>query len=382
MDANPTQSDNSAAAARIVKVGLGARSYDIVIGPALLTRAGELIQEHAPARKCAIVSDKTVAGLHLQSLMAGLGGHIDVAGTVIVPPGEASKDFTQLERVCGELLDLGVERDDLVIAFGGGVTGDLAGFAAAILRRGVRLIQIPTTLLAQVDSSVGGKTGINTAHGKNLIGAFHQPSLVLADTGILETLPERQFRSGYAEVVKYGLLGDADFFSWLDINRTQVFSQGDALIQAVVTSCKAKAQIVEEDELEMGRRALLNLGHTFGHALEAFAGYSDRLLHGEGVSIGMALAFEFSTELGLCPSQECERAITHLRAAGLPVRISDIPGQTPQTAELMKLIGQDKKVQGGVPVFILARGVGDAFIERGVERGKLEDFLTRKCRET
>jgi len=367
MDANPTQSDNTGSASRKVRVGLGARRYDIVIGPALLTCAGALIQEHAPARKCAIVSDETVAGLHLERLMDGLDGHIDVAGTVIVPPGEASKDFTQLERVCGDLLDLGVERDDLVIAFGGGVIGDLAGFAAAILRRGVRFIQIPTTLLAQVDSSVGGKTGINTAHGKNLIGSFHQPSLV---------------RSGYAEVVKYGLLGDADFFSWLDINREEIFSQSDALIQAVETSCKAKAQIVEEDELEMGRRALLNLGHTFGHALEAYAGYSDRLLHGEGVSIGMALAFEFSSELGLCPSQECERAITHLRAAGLPVRIKDIPGGTPETGELIKLIGQDKKVQGGVPVFILTRGVGDAFIERGVKRSKLEDFLTRKCRET
>ena len=382
MDANPTQNDNSSAAVREVRVGLGARSYDIVIGPALLHRAGALIQAHAPARKCAIVSDETVAGLHLEALMAGLEGQIDVAGTVIVPPGEASKDFTQLERVCGELLDLGVERDDLVIAFGGGVIGDLAGFAAAVLRRGVRFIQIPTTLLAQVDSSVGGKTGINTAHGKNLIGAFHQPGLVLADTDVLATLPERQFRSGYAEMVKYGLLGDADFFSWLDINRAQVFSQGDALIRAVETSCKAKAHIVEEDELEMGRRALLNLGHTFGHALEAFAGYSDRLLHGEGVSIGMALAFEFSTELGLCPSQECKRTITHLRAAGLPVRIADIPGGTPETAELMKLIGQDKKVQGGVPVFILTRGIGEAFIERNAGRGKLEDFITRKCRET
>jgi len=382
MDANPTQSDNSGTGIRNVKVGLDSRSYDIVIGPGLLMNAGTLIQERAPARKCAIVSDETVAGLHLESLMAGLEGHIDVTGTVIVPSGEASKCFAQLERICGELLELGIERDDLVIAFGGGVTGDLAGFAAAILRRGVRLIQIPTTLLAQVDSSVGGKTGINTAHGKNLIGAFHQPSLVLADTGILTTLPKRQFCSGYAEVVKYGLLGNADFFSWLDINREQVFTQGEALIQAVETSCISKAQIVEEDELEMGRRALLNLGHTFGHALEAFAGYSDRLLHGEGVSIGMALAFEFSNELGLCPSQECARAITHLHAAGLPVRISDIPGGAPETAELMKLIGQDKKVQGGVPVFILTRGVGEAFIERGVKREKLEEFLTRKCMET
>ena len=382
MDANPTQTDKSSAAIRKVEVGLGTRSYDIVIGPALLHRAGALIQEHARSAKCAIVSDETVAKLHLETLSGGLGGHIDVAGTVIVPPGEASKCFTQLERICGELLDLGIERGDLVIAFGGGVIGDLAGFAAAILRRGVRCIQIPTTLLAQVDSSVGGKTGINTARGKNLIGAFHQPGLVLADTDVLATLPERQFRSGYAEVVKYGLLGDADFFSWLDINREKVFLGGDALIRAVETSCKAKAQIVEQDELEMGRRALLNLGHTFGHALEAYAGYSDRLLHGEAVSIGMALAFSFSHELGLCPSQECERTITHLRAAGLPVRIADIPGEKPDTEALMKLIGQDKKVQGGVPVFILTRGVGEAFIDRSVPLDKLEDFLTRKCSET
>jgi len=381
MDTIPAQGNSTGTPTRIVEVGLGARRYDIVIGPALLARAGALIQEHAPARQCAIVSDETVAGLHLQSLTDGLSGHIDVAGIVIVPPGEASKNFTQLEQVCSQLLDLGIERDDLVIAFGGGVIGDLAGFAAAVLRRGVRFIQIPTTLLAQVDSSVGGKTGINTSHGKNLIGSFHQPSLVLADTGLLKSLPERQFRSGYAEVVKYGLLGDADFFSWLDINREEVFSQGNALISAVETSCKAKAKIVEEDELEMGRRALLNLGHTFGHALEAYAGYSDRLLHGEGVSIGMALAFEFSSELGLCPSQECERAINHMRAVGLPVRISDIPGGTPETVELLKLIGQDKKVQGGVPVFILTRGVGDAFIDRSVKRDKLEEFLTRKCRE-
>jgi len=378
MSANATMTNNSRLV-RSMRVGLGDRSYDIVIGPGLLNRAGTLIQKHVPAPKCAIISDETVAGLHMDTLIAGLGKHINVAGTVIVPPGEASKCFAQLERVCSVLLDLGVERGDLVIAFGGGVIGDLAGFAAAVLRRGVRFIQIPTTLLAQVDSSVGGKTGINTSHGKNLIGAFHQPGLVLADTDVLTTLPERQFRSGYAEVVKYGLLGDADFFSWLDINHKQVFSLGEALIQAVETSCKAKAQIVEEDEFEKGRRALLNLGHTFGHALEAFAGYSDRLLHGEGVSIGMALAFGFSQELGLCPSQECERAITHLCAAGLPVHISDIPGERPDMVTLMKLISQDKKVQDGTPVFILARSIGDAFIEKNVDSGQLKDFLTRMC---
>ncbi len=366
---------------RRVRVGLDARSYDIVIGTGLLQRAGELGSRAVPGAKCAIVTDETVAGMHLDALCAGLEPALRVAGSVTVPPGEASKCFAELERVCGELLGLGIERGDVIIALGGGVVGDLAGFAAAILRRGVNFIQVPTTLLAQVDSSVGGKTGINTAKGKNLIGCFHQPRLVIADTGTLESLPERQFRAGYAEVVKYALLGDAEFFGWLDINRRDVFAGGAALIEAIETSCRAKAAIVEADEREAGERALLNLGHTFGHALEAFAGYSDRLLHGEAISIGMALAFAFSHELDLCPSQERDRAIAHLTDAGLPVRIADIPGGAPDTQTLMALIAQDKKVKSGVPAFILTRGIGEAFIEPAVPTEQLRDFLTRMCED-
>lgn len=379
MTLESTLDASSGAKSRTLRVGLGSRSYDIVIGPDLLARAGEMCAQAAPGAKCAIVTDGQVAGIHLEALIEGLAPEVAVAGTITVPQGEGTKCFSQLERVCGELLALGIERGDVVVAFGGGVVGDLTGFAAAILRRGVRFVQIPTTLLAQVDSSVGGKTGINMAHGKNLIGSFHQPSLVIADTGLLATLPERQFRAGYAEVVKYGLLGDAGFFSWLDTNRQEVFAGGEALIQAVETSCRAKAAIVEEDEHEHGRRALLNLGHTFGHALEAFAGYSDRLLHGEAIAIGMALAFQFSHELELCPSQERDRTIAHFREVGLPVQIGDIPGETPEKDALMTLIGQDKKVKDGLPAFILVRGIGDAFIEPRVPMDKLEDFLSRMC---
>ncbi|MFQ5626554.1 MAG: 3-dehydroquinate synthase family protein, partial [Methyloligellaceae bacterium] len=253
------------------------------------------------------------------------------------------------------------------------------GFAASILRRGVRLVQIPTSLLAQVDSSLGGKTGINTPQGKNLIGSFYQPGLVLADTDVLETLPERQFRAGYAEVVKYGLLGDADFFSWLEASWRDVFAGGAARAQAIETSCRAKAAIVAQDERETGNRALLNLGHTFGHALEAHAGYSDRLLHGEAIAIGMALAFAYSNELDLCSGQDAARIVAHLSAAGLPTEIGQIPGGTPNADELLALIAQDKKVKAGAPAFILVRGIGEAYIERGVDMEKLKAFLTRKC---
>ena len=379
MTAESTIDLSGDSAHRTVRVGLGARSYGIVIGPGLLGQMGPLAAQAAPGAKCVIVTDATVAGLHLDALSAGLEPEFPVAGSITVPPGEASKCFTELERICDELLRLGIERDDVVVALGGGVVGDLAGFAAAILRRGVRFIQVPTTLLAQVDSSVGGKTGINSARGKNLLGAFHQPSLVIADTHVLKTLPERQFRAGYAEVVKYALLGDAEFFSWLDTNRREVFTGGGALIEAIETSCRAKAAIVEADEREQGNRALLNLGHTFGHALEAYAGYSDRLLHGEAIAIGMALAFTFSGELDLCPSQERDRAIAHLTDVGLPVRIADIPGEKPHQDALMKLIAQDKKVKAGTPTFILAHGIGKAFIEPSVPMDRLEDFLTRMC---
>lgn len=379
--AQPTKK-GTANTERTVRVELGERSYDIVIGPGLLARAGQLAANLFENARCAIVADQTVARLHMDTLRGGLGDSLPVAGEITVPPGEASKCFGELERLSSELLDLGIERGDCVIAFGGGVTGDLAGFAASVLRRGVRFIQIPTTLLAQVDSSVGGKTGINTAQGKNLIGAFHQPSLVLADTSVLTTLPERQLRAGYAEVVKYGLLGDAGFFNWLEASWKEVFSGGDALIQAIETSCKAKAAIVQADEYEAGRRALLNLGHTFGHALEAFAGYSDRLLHGEAISIGMSLAFAFSQELALCSGQDTVRITKHLEAVGLPTRIAQIPGDAPDPDTLLALIGQDKKVQRGVPAFILVNGIGRAFVDRKVPGDKLADFLKRSCRAT
>ena len=362
-------------------MALAERSYDIVIGDGLLARAGALIAGIAKDAKCAVVTDSNVAGSQLGALRDGLDGQCAIAETVVLEPGEATKCFAELESVTTRLLEAGIERGDLVIALGGGVVGDLAGFASSILRRGVDLVQVPTSLLAQVDSSVGGKTGINTAQGKNLVGAFHQPKLVIIDTETLKTLPERQFRAGYAEVAKYGLLGDAVFFEWLEQHWRDVFSGGEARAQAIETSCRAKAAIVEEDERETGRRALLNLGHTFGHALEAHAGYSDRLLHGEAIAIGMALAFQYSNETGLCAGQDTQRAISHLQTVGLPTRIGDIPGEPPAPERLMDLIGQDKKVQGGVPAFILVRGIGQAFIDRTVDPAKLKEFLTRKCLE-
>jgi 3-dehydroquinate synthase len=279
------------------------------------------------------------------------------------------------------LLELGVERGDCVIAFGGGVVGDLAGLAASILRRGVRVVQMPTTLLAQVDSAIGGKTGIDTKQGKNLIGTFHQPSLVLADIAVLSTLSAREFRAGYAEVVKYGLLGDAPFFAWLEANWSAVFSTAGAERRyAVETSARAKAHIVEADEKEeKGTRALLNLGHTFGHALEAYADYSDRLLHGEAIAIGMRLAFTFSVELGLCPGEDAARVGRHLTAVGLPVKIAAIPGRTPAPEALMRLMAQDKKVKGGKLALVLAHGIGKAFVEHDVSVPRLTEFLTREC---
>jgi len=379
MDAEPNLQDDQKSNLRTVPVGLGARSYDIVIGNGLLAQSGALIAKHHGTAKCAIVTDANVAGFHLDALAAGLGDMCPLAGTLTLAPGEATKCFPELARLSENLLELGIERGDLVIAFGGGVIGDLAGFAAGILRRGVNFVQIPTSLLAQVDSSIGGKTGINTPQGKNLIGAFYQPRLVIADTNVLETLPERQFRAGYAEMAKYGLLGDAEFFAWLEKNWSEVFSGGAARIQAIETCCRAKAAIVEADEREEGKRALLNLGHTFGHALEGFAGYSDRLLHGEAISIGMALAFEFSNELELCKGQDAQRAIRHLEAVGLPTKIGAIPGGTPAPGQLMDLMAQDKKVQAGVLAFVLVHGIGEAFVERGVDMEKLQNFLTRKC---
>ena len=362
-----------------IGVALGDRNYDIVIGKHLLDGAGERIAAALAGARCAVVSDETVAALYLDRLKESLGKLF--LGEVVVAPGEHSKSFPVVADVCERLLKLGVERGDVVVAFGGGVVGDLAGFAASILRRGVRFVQIPTTLLAQVDSSVGGKTGIDTPQGKNLIGSFHQPSLVLADISVLATLAPREFRAGYAEVMKYGLLGDAPFFTWLEQTWPQIFSgEGGPRASAIATSVRAKAAIVEADEREeSGTRALLNLGHTFGHALEAFAGYSDRLLHGEAIAIGMRLAFAFSTEQGLCPPDDVRRVERHLAEVGLPGRIGDIPGIPPTPEELLKLMAQDKKVKDGKLALVLTRGIGQAYVERDVPLEKLTRFLAQEC---
>ncbi|MEQ1695894.1 MAG: 3-dehydroquinate synthase [Hyphomicrobiaceae bacterium] len=364
---------------RIVAVPLPGRAYDVVIGPGLLQEAGARIKERFGKVKCAIVTDQNVAKFHLAALEASLREHGSFAGTVVLPAGESTKSFRELQPLCESLLSMELERGDIVIPLGGGVIGDLAGFAASILRRGVRFVQIPTSLLAQVDSSVGGKTGINTSHGKNLIGTFHQPSLVLADTNVLSTLPLRELKAGYAEVAKYGLLGDAQFFNWLEANWRGVFGNDTgALTRTIETSVKAKADIVVRDEHENGDRALLNLGHTFGHALEAWTGYSDRLLHGEGVAIGMCLAIRLSEQLKLCPPGTAHRAESHLKAVGLPTRIGDIPGGRADAAQLLALMGQDKKVKAGRLTFIMVRGVGEAFVTRDIEPETVKDFLARE----
>jgi 3-dehydroquinate synthase len=364
-----------------IEVTLPGRSYAIVIGEGLIASAGRRIASALPGARCAVVSDENVAALYLAPLKASLDQHGLFLGEAVVTPGEASKSFPVLASLCETLLEQGVERGDCVIACGGGVVGDLAGFAASILRRGVRVVQVPTSLLAQVDSSVGGKTGIDTRQGKNLIGTFHQPSLVLADISVLSTLSQREFRAGYAEVVKYGLIGDAPFFAWLEENWAEIFSApGDGRRRAVETSVRAKAAIVEEDEREeTGKRALLNLGHSFGHALEAFAGYSDRLLHGEAIAIGMRLAFAFSTELGLCPPSDAARVERHLAAVGLPVKIAAIPGSRPNPDEILRLMAQDKKVKGGRLALVLVRGIGAAYVEHDVALPRLTEFLLQEC---
>lgn len=363
-----------------VSVELAERRYEVLIGPGLMREAADLIADHLGAARCGIVTDENVAKHHLASLESSLRAAGRHAGTIVLAPGEATKSMTRLAEVADGLLEMGLERSDLVIALGGGVIGDLTGFAASIIRRGVRYVQIPTSLLAQVDSSVGGKTAVNSRLGKNLIGAFHQPALVLADTDVLSTLPERQLRAGYAEVVKYGLLGDRDFYDWLEAHRASLFGNDvSVLAEAVRRSVAAKAAIVARDETETGDRMLLNLGHTFGHALEAWAGFSDRLLHGEAVAIGMAQAFRISEEMGLCPPGAAAEVTRHLTAAGLPTRAADIPGPgRPTASELIRLMGQDKKVRGGRMTFILARGIGQAFITRDVPMAALADFMERE----
>jgi 3-dehydroquinate synthase len=362
----------------IVNVALGARSYDIVIGRATLASLGARMAALRPGAKAIIVSDENVARLHLAAAEAALAQAKVPASRVIVPPGEASKSYRVFEQVCEAIIAARIERGDLVVALGGGVIGDLAGFAAAVVRRGLDYVQVPTTLLAQVDSSVGGKTAIDSRHGKNLVGAFHQPILVVADTALLDTLPAREFRAGYAEVAKYGLLGDEAFFSWLAANWRDVFAGGPASEHAIAVSCRAKAAIVARDERETGDRQLLNLGHTFGHAFEAACGFSDRLLHGEAIAIGMALAFAFSARRGLMGAAEAERAVRHLAEVGLPTRPQDIGGTLPGVDPLMELIAQDKKVKRGTLTFILARGIGAAFVERGVDAAEVRAFLSEK----
>ncbi len=362
-----------------VHVALGTRSYDVRIGRGLLARAGAEIAPLLARRRVAVLTDETVAGLHLDALQDGLG---DVEMTALaLPAGEATKGWEQFSRAVDWLLAEKVERRDIVVALGGGVIGDLGGFAAAVLRRGVRFVQIPTSLLAQVDSSVGGKTGINSTHGKNLIGAFHQPALVLADIDILGTLPARDFLSGYGEVVKYGLLGDAAFFDWLEENGPAL-AAGDPVARqyAVRRSIEMKARIVERDETEQGDRALLNLGHTFCHALEKATGYSDRLLHGEGVAIGCVLAFELSQRLGLCSQEAPSRVRAHLKAMGMKVDLADIPGDLPGADALIALMGQDKKVVDGKLRFILARGIGDAFVSGDVPGDAVRAVLDEALR--
>ncbi|MDA7424220.1 3-dehydroquinate synthase [Thalassococcus lentus] len=359
-----------------VSVPLEGREYDVRIGEGLLADAGTHIVPLLHRPRVAIVSDEQVAAAHLATLEAGL----DTAGishvALTLPAGEATKSWPHFTRTVEWLLEQKIERRDVVIALGGGVIGDLVGFAAAVLRRGVRFVQVPTSLLAQVDSSVGGKTGINAPQGKNLIGAFHQPSLVLADIGVLETLTERDYLAGYGEVVKYGLLGDADFFEWLEANGGQA-AAGDraARLYAVKRSVEMKAEIVLRDETEQGDRALLNLGHTFCHALEAATGYSDRLLHGEGVAIGCALAFALSSKLGLCSQEDPSRVRAHLAAMGMKTDLADIPGDLPGAEALLELMGQDKKVVDGQLRFILARGIGDTFVTSDVPGETVLDLL-------
>src|SRR6516165_148478 len=366
----------------VVPVSLGPRSYEIAIGHGILAALGTRVAALRPGAKTFVVSDENVARYVLTTAETALQRAGVPTGRMIVPAGEASKNYRVLEQLCEAILEAQIERSDLIVALGGGVIGDLAGFAAAVVRRGLDYVQVPTSLLAQVDSSVGGKTAIDSRHGKNLIGAFHQPILVVADTALLDTLPEREFRAGYAELVKYGLLGDAAFFTWLEAHWRDIFgassSRNSAREHAVAVACRAKAAIVGRDERETGERALLNFGHTFGHALEAACGFSDRLLHGEAIAIGMVLAFEFSARRGLVPAAEAARVKRHFAEVGLPASPFDIPGRLPGFDRIMELIAQDKKVKRGMLTFILVRAIGSAVIEAGVEEREVRAFLNEK----
>lgn len=354
-----------------VPVSLGDRAYDVLIGNGLLSHGGRLLSPFARNGRIIVVSDGNVWQAQGERLKAGLAGAGVEAVPILVPEGEAAKSWSGLENLVERLLALGVGRADHLIAFGGGVVGDLAGFAAGIVKRGIGFVQIPTSLLAQLDSSVGGKTAINSPAGKNLVGLFHQPAMVLIDPEVLGTLDRRQARAGYAELVKYGLIGDPDFFRWCEAQGAAVLEGSpEARHHAIATSVAAKARIVAADEREtQGARALLNLGHTFGHALEADAGFSDQLLHGEAVAIGMVLAFRFSAERGLCHPDEAERVESHLRSVGLPTDFHAEPGR------LIEYIRQDKKAEQGRVPFILVRGIGQAFLDSKVDLGEVERFL-------
>jgi 3-dehydroquinate synthase len=366
----------SSAKQRVIPVALGDRSYDVVVGSGLLADAGRALLPFAPRRRAIVVTDSTVAGLHLEAL----GRSLDAAGitwcAIVLAPGEQTKSFAGLEALCGELLDTEIERRDLIVAFGGGVIGDLAGFAAGIIKRGVDFVQIPTTLLAQVDSSVGGKTAIDTPVGKNLVGLFYQPRLVLADLDVLGTLPVRQLKAGYAEIVKYGLIDDPDFFAWCEANAMKVLT-GDpgALAHAVGVSVAAKARIVGVDERESGARALLNLGHTFAHGLEASAGFDTALLHGEAVGAGMNLAFRLSARMGLCDPAEADRVTRHLSAVGFELDLRQLAGGPFNADDLMTHMAQDKKNRDGKLTFILTRGIGGAFVQNGVDPDPVRALL-------
>jgi 3-dehydroquinate synthase len=362
-----------------VRVELAERGYDILIGGGLLERAGELVKPLAKRPRVFVVADETVAGLHLPRLAKGLESAGLSYVEARVPSGEGSKSFAELDRVLGELIAAGAERDDLILAFGGGVVGDLAGLAAGLLKRGARFVQIPTTLLAQVDSSVGGKTAINSRAGKNMVGLFHQPVMVLADLGVLDTLPERERAAGLAEVAKYALIDDPAFFDFLERNAPKLRA-GDkaALAEAVRVSCAAKARIVAIDETEQAERALLNLGHTFGHALERANNFGPELLHGEGVGCGMAMAMRFSVELGLCSGQDAIRSEKLLNALGLVTRVPDLKGGPYAAGELLAHMAHDKKARNGRLTLILSRGIGQAFIERDVDIPALTRFLDKE----
>ncbi|WMS41605.1 3-dehydroquinate synthase [Acuticoccus sp. MNP-M23] len=355
-----------------VHVPLPGRAYDVAIGPGLISGAGEEIARVCGQRSALVVTDTAVAAFHLEPLMHALERGGISATTHVVAEGEASKAWQPLTATVDAILDAKLERRDVVIALGGGVVGDLTGFAAAIARRGMPFVQIPTTLLAQVDSAVGGKTGINTAHGKNLVGAFHQPKLVLADTDALKTLPERHRRAGYAEIVKIGLINDPAFFARLEALGARVIR--DDLASAIATAVAAKAKIVVADEEEAGERALLNLGHTFAHAVERCAGYDGRIVHGEAVGLGLALAFRLSVRLGLCPAEDAARVAAHLKAVGLPTNFADVP--VPLGAEAVQhAMNQDKKVADGIIRFVLTRGIGEAFVSDGVPPEDIAAFL-------